>query len=164
MVARVFERQLRGVLHVHVVLAYTSPRQRAIARHYVNELARLADRYEFGYVDRKLEPVGNDRAAAYLSGYFVKGKGKLKLTESVMHVDMPRSIIHVSTRLTLQTGCTIRRLRFHRYVWTRWRSQVLCPGDTWHELDRYVASDTGVRLARANAPPTVAHEGGPSTA
>jgi hypothetical protein len=34
-----------------------------------------------------------------------------------MAADMPRSIIHVSVKLTEQTGCTMRELRFRRFVW-----------------------------------------------
>jgi hypothetical protein len=30
---------------------------------------------------------------------------------------MPRSIIHVSVKLTEATGCTMRELRFRRFVW-----------------------------------------------
>jgi hypothetical protein len=30
---------------------------------------------------------------------------------------MPRSIIHVSVSLTQATGCTMRELRFRRFVW-----------------------------------------------
>ncbi len=30
---------------------------------------------------------------------------------------MPRSIVHVSSRLTQATGCTMRELRFRRFVW-----------------------------------------------
>lgn len=30
---------------------------------------------------------------------------------------MPRSIIHISSRLTLETRCTMRELRYRRFVW-----------------------------------------------
>jgi len=30
---------------------------------------------------------------------------------------MPRSIVHVSSRLTQATGCTMRELRFRRFIW-----------------------------------------------
>lgn len=31
---------------------------------------------------------------------------------------MPRSIVHLSSRLTQATGCTMRELRFRRFVWS----------------------------------------------
>ncbi len=58
------------------------------------------------------------RVAGYLSSYFVAGKTrKATLQESVTAGDMPRSIIHVSTALTMATGVTMRELRFRRFVW-----------------------------------------------
>jgi hypothetical protein len=153
MLARVWEMQFRGVLHVHVIVPFGTPREKAAARLYVQELGRCARRYDFGFVDRKMEVMSRRAAAAYLSSYFVTGKRKLTLQESVTHAHMPRSIVHVSTRLTMRTGCTMRRLRLHRFIWTRWGTSPLCPGDTWHTLDRYETGDSGVRLARAHGPP-----------
>jgi hypothetical protein len=37
---------------------------------------------------------------------------------------MPRSIIHVSTRLTLETGCTMRILRMKRALFVVWRASL----------------------------------------
>jgi hypothetical protein len=121
MVARVWEMQMRGVLHVHPVLAYVTPRQRASARFYVERLSELAPQYGFGFVERKIKAQPSVNAAAYLSSYFVKGKrGKATLWESVRSERMPRSIVHVSVKLTLQTGCTMRLLRLRRFVWFAW--------------------------------------------
>jgi len=121
MVARVWEMQMRGVLHVHPVLAHVTARQRAGARCYVERLAELAPQYGFGFVERKVKPQPAVNAAAYLSSYFVKGRrGKATLWESVRSAAMPRSIVHVSVRLTQETGCTMRLLRFGRYVWVVW--------------------------------------------
>lgn len=118
MPARVWELQARGVLHAHVVVPYGSGLERAAADLYVRELHALAGHYGFGFVDRKLAPMSAKGAAAYLSAYFVSGKkAKAQLHESVMSPDMPRSIVHVSNRLTQQTGVTMRELRFRRYVW-----------------------------------------------
>lgn len=104
LVTRVWEIQARGVLHVHPVLAYGTARQMAGARAYLERLAELAPRYGFGFVERKVKPQPAVNAAAYLSSYFVKGKrGKQALWESVQSPAMPRSIIHVSTRLTQKT-------------------------------------------------------------
>lgn len=49
---------------------------------------------------------------------------------------MPRSIIHISCRLTLETRCTMRELRYRRFVWR-------CAG-TWVAAGEY-------RTARAIA-------------
>lgn len=82
MVARVWEMQTRGVLHVHPVLAHVTARQRAGARRYVERLAELAPQYGFGFVERKVKPQPAVNAAAYLSSYFVKGRrGKATLWE-----------------------------------------------------------------------------------
>jgi hypothetical protein len=37
---------------------------------------------------------------------------------------MPRSIIHVSTKLTMQTGCTMRTLRLKRALFFLWGESV----------------------------------------
>jgi len=53
-----------------------------------------------------------------LSSYFVNGKnGKLTLEESVRSGQMPRSIIHVSHRLTQGSRVTMRALRLRRFAW-----------------------------------------------
>jgi hypothetical protein len=44
----------------------------------------------------------------------------MTLHESVTTRDMPRSIVHVSTRLTQATGVTMRELRFRRFAWARY--------------------------------------------
>jgi len=86
-------------------------------------LAELAPAYGFGYVERKVRPMASRAAAAYLSSYFVTGKGsKPTLQESVTSTALPRSIIHVSSRLTQATGCTMRSLRLRRYAWHTWTS------------------------------------------
>lgn len=118
LLARVFEKQRRGVLHVHPVLGFKTPAERHAARLYAAHLAVLAAQYGFGYTERKVESRSSKRVAGYLSSYFVTGKqAKPTLQESVAAGDMPRSIIHVSTTLTTVTGVTMRELRFRRFVW-----------------------------------------------
>jgi hypothetical protein len=129
MPARVWEMQSRGVLHAHVVVPCGSGIEKAAAEFYVAELHRLAGRYGFGFVDRKVEAMTARAAAAYLSAYFVSGKkNKLQLHESVMAPSMPRSIVDVSTRLTQHTGVTMRELRFRRFVWVRYRGLASAGG------------------------------------
>jgi hypothetical protein len=86
--ARVWEKQKRGLAHVHGVLAAGSPNELAWAREYVIALRELAPTKGFGFVDgwhkvgRKLWP--GEQAGAYLSSYFVRGRGKkAPLTENV---------------------------------------------------------------------------------
>lgn len=127
--ARVWELQKRGVLRVHAVVPLGSGMERAAAAFYVQELHALAARYGFGYVDRKLEGASAKAAAAYLSSYFVTGKReKAQLHESVMSPAMPRSIVHVSNRLTQHTGITMRELRFRRFVWVRYAGLMIGGG------------------------------------
>jgi hypothetical protein len=58
-----------------------------LAKAYFDELARLAPRHEFGFVGTKegvsAQILAPERAAAYLSSYFVKGSGeKAQLREN----------------------------------------------------------------------------------
>jgi hypothetical protein len=71
----------------------------------------------------KPQPAMN--AAAYLSSYFVKGRrGKETLWESTRSGAMPHSIIHVSAKLTQETGCTMRMLRLRRALFYAWGERV----------------------------------------
>lgn len=128
LVARVWEMQARGVLHVHPVLAFGTARQMAGARCYLARLAELAPQYGFGFVHhspKHVKPQPAQNAAAYLSSYFVKGKrGKETLWESARSPAMPRSIVHVSVKLTQQTGCTMRTLRLKRAIFYVWRATL----------------------------------------
>jgi hypothetical protein len=118
LLVRAFERQRRGVLHVHPVLGFATPAERHAAHLYASYLEKFAAHYGFGFTERRLRKLSSKAAAAYLSAYFVTGKrGKESLQESVMARDMPRSIIHVSTNLTQRSGVTMRELRFRRFVW-----------------------------------------------
>jgi hypothetical protein len=115
---RVFELQKRGLLHAHPVLAYSIPSERKAADRYVHWLDQLAPHYGFGFVERKKRVRHPRAAAAYLSSYFINGKGrKASLEESVQSGEMPFSIVHVSQRLTKRSGCTMRTLRACRYYW-----------------------------------------------
>ena len=118
LLVRAFEKQRRGLLHVHPVLGIKTPADRHAAHLYARYLFDLAPQYGFGFTERKLHSRSGKRVAGYLASYFVTGrKRKLTLQESVMAPDMPRSIIHVSTELTQKTGVTMRELRFRRFVW-----------------------------------------------
>lgn len=128
LLARVWELQARGLLHVHPVLGYEGAVQMAGARAYLARLAELATQYGFGFVYSKRELVKAmpaQNAAAYLSSYFVKGRrGKTALWESVRSSAMPPSVIHVSVKLTMRTGCTMRTLRLKRALFCMWGVSV----------------------------------------
>jgi hypothetical protein len=61
-----------------------------------------------------------EQAARYLASYiapYQRGTGKLSLTETVHHPQVPGHLLHVSRRLTQESGCTMRSLRRRRYAW-----------------------------------------------
>ena len=120
--ARVWEKQKRGLAHLHGVLAVTSPDELRWAQTYMTALQEMAPRYGFGFVDgwekisRRFWP--GDQAGAYLSNYFVRGRGgKAPITENVLDGDLPRLVVFVGRHLTSQTGCTMRNLRGARRLW-----------------------------------------------
>ena len=120
--ARVWEKQKRGLAHLHGVLAVTTPAEFRWAEAYVTALREMAPRYGFGFVDgwekisRRFWP--GDQAGAYLSGYFIHGRGgKAPITENVLAGDLPRLVVFVGRDLTSATGCTMRSLRNARRLW-----------------------------------------------
>ncbi len=122
LLARVWEKQARGLAHLHGVLSVASPAECAWAEAYVTALRELAPRYGFGFVDgwakigRRFWP--GDQAGAYLSSYFVKGRGaKAPITENVLAGDLPRLVVFVGRDLTQRSGCTMRNLRNARRLW-----------------------------------------------
>ena len=122
LLARVWEKQKRGLAHVHGIIAVETPAERAWAKAYVTALREMAPRYGFGFVDgwhkigRKFWP--GSQAGAYLSSYFVRGKGrKSAITENVKAGDLPRLVVFISRDLTTTTGCTMRSLRGSRQLW-----------------------------------------------
>ncbi len=128
---------------MHPVLAYSTPRERAGADRYLAVLDELRAQYGFGYVERKRQVRDPRAAAAYLSSYFISGKGrKISLEESVQSNWLPHSIIYVSKDLTQRSGITMRSLRLRRYAWVLWRESdpglwaltCLGPEDLWHGL------------------------------
>lgn len=142
LLARVFEKQRRGVLHVHPVLGFKTPAERHAAQLYTRYLSEFASQCGFGFSERKLASRSPKRVAAYLSSYFVAGKkGKLTLRESVMASDMPRSIVYVSTALTQATGVTMRELRFRRFVWFI-ADRAGCPLDQAREIANRAVTGT----------------------
>jgi hypothetical protein len=119
---RVWEKQKRGLAHLHGVLSVESPAHLRWAEAYITALREMAPRYGFGFVDgwhkvgRRFWP--GVQAAAYLSSYFASGKGrKMAMTDNVLAGDLPRLVVFVSRDLTQKTGCTMRNLRNARRLW-----------------------------------------------
>lgn len=139
---------------MHPVLAYSTASERRAADRYLLHLAELRLKYGFGYVERKKRVREPSAAAAYLSSYFVSGKGKkVSLEESVRSKAMPRSIIHISVFLTQRSGVTMRALRLRRYAVIfpklvqdgRWRGK----GELRAAVDHWVAICDGLPPALA---------------
>jgi hypothetical protein len=140
--ARVWEKQKRGLAHVHGVLSVSTPDEVAWAESYVTALRELAPRYGFGFVDgwhkvgRKFWP--GVQAAAYLSSYFAGGRGhKMAITENVLAGDLPRLVVFVGRDLTSRTGCTMRNLRNARRLWASREGLIDRPSLT---LDEWLAA------------------------
>jgi hypothetical protein len=120
--ARVWEKQKRGLAHLHGVISVESAAHVRWAQAYVTVLREMAPRYGFGFIDgwhkvgRKFWP--GVQAAAYLSSYFIGGrKRKAQITENVLAGDLPRVVVFIGRDLTLRTGCTMRSLRNARRLW-----------------------------------------------
>ncbi len=134
---RTWEPQKRGVPHVHLVLAFGTELERIAARRFVDELARLAPEYSFGFVDRHLEPISAREASSYLAGYLLGRSGRKEtVRENIADPRMPRSLIWVTPALTSPSGrynkarrilgvagCTFVTMRRLRTV--RWYFAVL---------------------------------------
>jgi hypothetical protein len=135
---RVWEKQKRGLAHVHGVVPVGTPLERAWARAYVEALTELAPSHGFGFVDgwhkvgRRFWP--GEQAAAYLSSYFVRGRSsKASITETVLDPDLPPLLVYVSRDLTRTTGCTMRNLRRVRRLWAV-RCGIAAPPE-WSALE-----------------------------
>jgi hypothetical protein len=135
---RVWEKQKRGLAHLHCVVSVSTPQERAWASAYINALEELAPRYGFGFVDgwhkvgRRFWP--GVQAAAYLSSYFGGGRGrKMAITENVLAGDLPRLVVFVGRDLTKRTGCTMRSLRHGRRLWASRSGLIPWPSLTYQE-------------------------------
>jgi hypothetical protein len=97
LLVRVWEKQARGLAHVHGVIGVRTAIEVRWVEAYVTALRELASSKGFGFVDgwrkigRKFWP--GQQAAAYLSSYFVRGRGrKQSITENVLSGDLPRIV------------------------------------------------------------------------
>ena len=155
-VARTWEYQKRGALHVHVVVGVHTAAELAGAHAYVRHLHRLRSGQDFGFVDRHLRRATAEVAARYVAKYLapIRG-GKLTLSETVLRHDVPPHVMHVSRDLTRRTGVTMRSLRWRR----RCHMAGVCPdtGETYSSIGERAAAgepDAVQRLVKlASAPP-----------
>jgi len=108
---------MRGALHMNVVVASGTAREMASAAFYRHQLAEMAPRYGFGFVDRKNDVKSALHAARYIAKYFTEGTGKMGIGEAAQRDDAPAIIARVSRELTMQTRSTIRSCRDRRTVW-----------------------------------------------
>lgn len=113
-----WEYHQRGVLHRHVVVGLETPVERAAAQAYGQRLKLLAGQWGFGLVDTRVNARPSRESAAYISSYFITGKGaKATIRETVKRLDVPPMVVYVSRALTRRTGITMRSLRHQRYLW-----------------------------------------------
>jgi hypothetical protein len=141
---RAWEPQMRGPGHDHPVFHVHSPEDVRVAECYLRHLARLAPLHGFGFVGEKrgrsMQIMSGDRAAAYLSSYFVRRKGsKATLQENARNPHLPRMLIWASPTLTRATGVTMRNLRRVRQLWAVRLGKLPPPSWSGVELARIVA-------------------------
>jgi hypothetical protein len=114
------EAQKRGPMHAHFVVGCESALELRACKAFRRHLERLAaaPRYSFGHLNAKfVKPKPAREAAAYLSSYFVAGRGhKAPLTEAVTNHELPSRPLFVSPRLTRVTRTTMRNKRRQRHL------------------------------------------------
>lgn len=166
-VSRTWEYQRRGALHVHVVVGVGTARELAGAHAYADQLARLRHLHGFGFVDRgrrvggrrALEVIPAERASRYVAKYLspLGHDGKPTLSETVTRRDVPPHVVHVSRRLTCETGVTMRTLRWRRACHVARVDPAT--GETWESI--------GARAVATRDPDLIAHlaklQGAPET-
>jgi rubredoxin len=115
---RVWEPQKRGAPHLHLVLPYGTFLEKRAAQVFRNHLERLAPAYEFGDVQRKLQPITGENAARYLANYLTGRNSAKKNSIRVNIADprLPRSLVWLTPRLTRVTAVTMRTLRRARHL------------------------------------------------
>lgn len=126
--ARVFQMQARGLLHVHVAVGYEGTEQQLAAIAYMKALKELAPQFGFGFVDGRNRGGGStvmarERAANYLSPY-LGGSAVSMAEQSQFGKAVSSRVVHrpvfVSHVLTQTTRCTMRNLRRVRFLyWIR---------------------------------------------
>lgn len=128
--AKVWQEQRRGALHVHLVVPMATPAQRAASRVYADALHENRGAHDFGFVDRKLVVRAPEKAAGYISRYVSR--------ELAVCRELPGHVVDVARVLTAQTGVTVRTLRAARASFARGAarldSEAPTPQPCWEQL------------------------------
>ena len=114
---RAWELQARGLLHIHFVLGYSTPREQLAANLFAKILHETDSRErEFFGFDHG-EPMRPESAGVYVASYFAKKRnGKLTIHDTVDSGAVPRCPIYVATRLSQASGLSMRNLRLRRFA------------------------------------------------
>jgi hypothetical protein len=130
---RAWEPQKRGVPHLHLVLPYGTPEERAVAQAFADELASRSSEYDFGFVDTRLRAWDAHGAARYIASYLVgKRNGKATIRENIADPNLPTGLLWLTPKLTRRTALTIRTLRRARHLWAALDGR--CPEPRWTSL------------------------------
>jgi hypothetical protein len=127
-VARVAQRQRRGLDHLHLVVLLEHDADRAALAAYVAHLKELAPLYRFGFVDDPLHVRRNRRsgelhdmvfqsaaiAGRYLCRYLTESDQLASMISAGDHSFRP---LWVSPQLTQASGVNVRRLRRVRHAY-----------------------------------------------
>jgi hypothetical protein len=150
-VAGVWQLQARGVLHLHLLLAFDTDADRLSARAYVDELRRLCPLHGFGYVDARDRDGKNGKStvmeAAKAAGYVSRYLGEsTQFVAAIATRERPRRLVYVASRVTRSTHVTMRRLRRSRHLWS-YRAR-LCAPPHWLRSDPVEALRVSMVLDR----------------
>ena len=130
LLARAWEYQRRGVLHVHLILPFATPLERDAAYQVAADLSSMAGQFDWGFVDRgkmtpngdgtwsrKLEEMSGNGAARYLCAYLTStGAGKEGIAEVARKQGVPGPVLYVADELKRESGVSMRTLRNRRRV------------------------------------------------
>jgi hypothetical protein len=153
-IARVAQRQARGLDHLHLVVLLEHERDRAALAAYVGHLKELAPLYRFGFVDDPFHRRRNRRtgevhdmvyrsasvAGRYLCRYLTESNQLASMIEAGDH---SFRALWVAPSLTQASGVNVRRLRRVRHAY--WVVKALDQGSRptlpvwWGDLRERVA-------------------------
>lgn len=138
--ARAWEPQKRGAPHVHLVLPYGTFMEKRAANVFRDHLERLAPSYDFGDVQKKLQPITGENAARYLANYLTgrNSSKKKSIRHNIADPRLPRSLVWTTPRLTRVTGVTMRTLRRARHL-------LACLDGRYDVLPQWQSFDEAIR-------------------
>lgn len=131
---RSWEYQKRGLLHLHLVLPYSTPEEKRVTDLYVWNLWSGARAHEFGYVmagdtgtppswarPPRVKPANGTDAARYVCKYVAStGAGKEGMRDVAQRTAQRGSVLYVAPALTRRSGVTMTGLRNRRRIWARY--------------------------------------------